>query len=514
MQSHHKLRSNSFWTDNTTVRSEYRQLRSNIEADVAIVGGGITGMIAALQLIVAGKTVVIVEADRIAGSTTGFSTGNLYVPLQTKYHKILGDFNKDTVDTIAHSRKKAIDFVERTVLEHNIDCQFNRRPWYMYTNDPKNVSIVQDEVETLKNADMNIEFVDEMPLNVEFITAAKMGNQARFNPYKFVAELAHILGKQGCSIYEGSSVINIEENENCTVHTKLGKVTADHVIEATHIPKGINMVDTLVYPHRSYVVAAEINEPYPDGNFWDMDKEPAHAISSHGANSNELEMLMFAGNHHKTGQSDKSYTQHYKEIEEFIDKTYPGASIKYHWSAQHYTPADGVAYIGKIGSFSNKKYMATGFAADGLTYGVVAGIIISNMITGNDNPWLSAYDSTRIKPVSSSKEFVKENINVAMQLIKDYPQFGEVESLSEIDKLEGRTLQVNGEKLAAYRDENGELHVHSAICPHMKCIINWNDAEKTWDCPCHGSRFSVDGEVIEGPALDPLEKRDASKIMK
>ncbi|MEX0779885.1 MAG: FAD-dependent oxidoreductase [Balneolales bacterium] len=513
MQSQHPLSSNSFWTDNTSTRADYHSLKGKVEADVAIIGGGITGMIAALQLTVAGKKVVILEADRIAGSTTGFSTGNLYVPLQTKYHKILSDFGKDTVEIIARSRMEAIDFVERTIRENVIDCQFHRRPWYMYTNNPQNVSIVQDEVKALKNAGMEIDFVEDMPLNVKYLKAAKMENQARFNPYKFVTELARILSQQGCLIYEYSPVVRYEENDVCTLFTRYGKAAAEYMIEATHIPKGINMVDTLVYPHRSYVVAAQINEPYPDGNFWDMDKEPAHAISSHGIKSDNLEMLMFAGNHHKTGQSDKLYMHHYLEIEEFIDKTYPGAEIKYHWSAQHYTPADGVAYIGKGGMGSDKRYMATGFAADGLTYGVVAGIIISNMITGYDNPWLAAYDSTRIKPISSSKEFVMENINVAMQYIKDYPRFGEVESFSEIDKLEGRTLQLNGEKLAAYRDGEGEMHVHSAICPHMKCVINWNDAEKTWDCPCHGSRFSINGEVIEGPSLEPLEKKDVGKEM-
>lgn len=512
MQSQNPISSKSYWTDNTHKEVGYRPLRSRIEADVAVIGGGITGIISALQLLKAGKTVVILEAGSISGSTTGFSTGNLYVPLQTKYHKILGDFGSGTTETIARSRMEAINFMERTILENGIDCQFHRRPWYMYTNDPQNVSIVQEEVETMLNAGMKIEFVQEMPLNVEFVKAAKLGNQARFDPFKFVNELADILARQGCSIYESSPVTEIIENETCTVKTKMGSVTADFVIEATHIPKGINMAQTLVYPHRSYVVAAQIKEPYPDGNFWDMDKQPAHAISSHGTHADDLEMLMFAGNHHKTGQSDKTYKQHYKEIEEFIDKTYPGSTIKYHWSAQHYTPADGVAYIGKSSLASEKRFMATGFATDGLTYGVIAGIILSNIISGMDNPWLAAYDSTRIKPVSSSKEFVKENINVAAQYIKDYSRFGEVESFSEIEKLEGRTLQINGEKLAAYRDENGQLYVNSAICPHMKCIVNWNDAEKTWDCPCHGSRFSVNGDVIEGPALTALEKKDPARL--
>ncbi|MEX0927768.1 MAG: FAD-dependent oxidoreductase [Balneolales bacterium] len=503
MQIQHPITRQSFWTDNTPSKNGYRELRSGIEADVAIIGGGITGLIAAHQLALEGKSVAILESGRIGGSTTGFSTGNLYVPLQTGYHKILGSFDQETVRIIAHSRKAAIDFVERLILENNIDCQFHRRPWYMYTNNSANMGLISDEVETLKNAGMDIDLIDKMPLKTAFKKAAKMENQARFNPCKLVIELADILRKQGCRVYEGSPVTAIEENDRWNLLTPSGSVTAEYLIEATHIPKGINMVQTLVYPHRSYVVAAEIKEPYPDGNFWDMDKEPAHAISSHGIRTGGLEMLMFAGNHHKTGQSDKSYKQHYKELEEFIEKTYPGSSIKYHWSAQHYTPADGVPYIGKSG-FSDKRLMATGFAADGLTFGVVSGIILSNIITGSDNPWLPAYDSARFTPISSSKEFVKENLNVATRYIKDYPRFGEVEQFNQIGKLEGKTLQVNGEKLAAYRDENNKLLVHSAICPHMKCIVNWNDAEKTWDCPCHGSRFSVEGRVLEGPALEPL----------
>ncbi|MEX0684640.1 MAG: FAD-dependent oxidoreductase [Balneolales bacterium] len=506
--------SESFWTSNTTKSKEYRALSSHVESDVTIVGGGITGLIAAMQLTIVGKDVVVLESNRLAKSTTGFSTGNLYVPLQNKYSKLIKDFDEETASTIATSRKEAIDFVERTVVENKIDCQFHRRPWYMYTNKAKNVPMLRNEVEAMKKLGLEINYVKDIPLKVPFIEAAKMENQARFNPYKFVTELAEILSRQGCRIYEESPVTRIHEKGKCTAKTPNGMVESEHIIEATHIPKGINMTQTLVYPHRSYVVAVEINEPYPDGNFWDIDKVPAHAISSHGAKSNELEMLMFAGSHHKTGQSDISYNQHYKELEDFIEGTYPGSAIKHHWSAQHYTPADGSPYIGVSSLGSTNRYMATGYSTDGLTYGVIGGVVLSNMITGLNNPWLEPYISTRIKPVTSSKEFVKENINVATQYVKDYLQFGEVEAFSDIDKLEGRTLQINGEKLAAYRDAIGHLHVYSAVCPHMKCIVNWNDAEKSWDCPCHGSRFSIDGRVLEGPALNPLRKIDPSVVMK
>lgn len=496
--------SRSLWEIISKRSSTYPELSKNIEVDVAIIGGGITGITAASHLIKAGKKVAIIEADKIGGVTTGNSTGNLYIPVQPFYQNIYSKFDFETAKSIAHSRKFAIDYIEKNVQEKNLPCNFSRRPWYGYTLDHERISL-NKEVELFKQMGIPIEYVNELPLAFKFTKAVMMPNQARFNPLQYVISMADDLAKKGCLIFENTRVTDIDEKDICILNTANAKVTAQKVLMATHTPVGINLTQMFTAPYRSYVVSVRLKDnKYPEGHFLDLDRPP-HATCTHAVSTNDPELLMVAGSHHKVGQGKDTLT-HYKELEQFLLDHFPVAEVAYQWSAQHYQSADDVPYIGLASRSSKHTYIATGYFADGLVYGTLAGIIIGDFILENKNPLTDIYQSNRFDPISSAMFLIKENMNVFIQYLKDFPFFSS-KNYDDIKSGEGKVLEINQEKYGVSRDTNNQLHIVSAVCTHMKCIVNWNNAEKTWDCPCHGSRFTQDGKVIEGPAKMNLENK-------
>lgn len=494
----------SLWESISTRTTAYPELSKDIEVDVAIIGGGITGITAAAHLIKNGKKVAIIEADKIGGVTTGYSTGNLYVPVQPFYQTINSKFNFDVASAIAHSRKFAIDYIEQNIQKNNISCNFSRRPWYGYTANHERISL-NKEFELIQKMEIAIEYVNELPLKFAFSKAVVMPNQARFNPLQYVISMADVLAKQGCLIFENTRVTDIDEKDFCKLTTSNGKITAKKVLMATHTPIGINLTQMFTAPYRSYVVSVRVKDNnYPEGHFWDLDRPP-HATCTHAVSTNEPELLMVAGSHHKVGQA-KDTIEHYQELEKFLADHFPVSEVVYQWSAQHYQSADNVPYIGLANRSSKHTYMATGYFADGLVYGTIAGILIGDLILENNNPLSETYQSNRFDPLASFAFVAKENTNVFLEYLTDYPLFTKP-NYEDIKPGEGKVVEINREKCGVSRDANNQLHIVSAVCTHMKCIVGWNNAEQTWDCPCHGSRFKPDGKVIEGPAKIDLENK-------
>jgi len=499
----------SLWESISIRPSRYPELTQDIEVDVAIIGGGITGITAAAHLIKAGKKVAILEAEKIGGVTTANSTGNLYISVQPFYQNIFSKFDCETAKAIAQSRQFAIDYIEKNIVDKNISCNFSRRPWYGYTENHARMSL-DKEVELFKKMEIPIEYTQNLPLDFKFTKAVCMPNQARLNPLQYVISMAKDLAKNGCLLFENTRVINIDEKDCCILKTSNATITAKKVFMATHTPIGINPTQLFTAPYRSYVVAAHVKDNcYPEGHFWDLDRPP-HATCTHAISTNNPELIMVAGSHHKTGQGGNMHA-HYEELETFLRDHFSVSEIAYRWSAQHYQSADDVPYIGLASRSAKHTYLATGYFADGLLYGTLAGIIIGDLILEKNNPLIDIYQSNRFKPVASAKFVAKENMNVFAQYLKDFPSPG-VENYDDIKSGEGIVTDIDEEKCGVYRDENNKLHIVSAVCPHMKGIVNWNNAEKTWDCPCHGSRFTADGKVIEGPAAMDLEKKNNTEI--
>lgn len=479
-------------------------LKENMDVNVAIIGTGITGLTTAWHLAKHGKSVALVDAnDTVGGVTTPYSTGNLYVATQSYYQNIIKKFDEKIAKIVASSRETAIKFIADIVQENNIHCHFSPRPWFVYA-DEKQINFLEKEVEAMKKIGLDINYVTEMPLPFKFKKAAAMQNQARLNPFQYGIALADILHKHGCHIYQKTQVNYVEEKKTrCILHTTHGKIHAEKVVVATHTPIGINPVQLFTAPYRSYVVAAKLKDNhYPEGHFWDL-SAPHHATCTHPITGDHPQCIMVAGNHHKTGQ-DKNAIANFSALKYFLNQHFDVADIIYEWSAQHYQAADDVPYIG-LRHGSKNIYEATGYFADGLVYGTVAGLIIADAIVGNKNIWAEAYRVSRFKPLASASFVFKEQANVFVQYLKDFPTKSKTEkTFSEIEKGQGKVVEIDQEKYAIARDHNNKVHVVCAVCPHMKCIVNWNNAEQTWDCPCHGSRFEIDGKYIEGPATQDL----------
>ena len=495
----------ALWSATTTFKT-YPQLPGNIEVDVAIVGGGITGISTAYHLAKTGLRVAVLEALKVGSGTTGSSTGNLYAPVDERLHTVKSKHNLETLQAVAASRTAAINLIAQRVQQHNLDCEFERVPWYLFS-EPGDDLMKQVEQERQAAEEAGIPVSDQapagFPFQVESIT--NIPNQAQFNPLKYIQGLAAAIEGDNCRIYEGTKVTNVEDGEPCIVHTAQGKVTAKHVVMATHSPKGIYAVHTAMEPYREYAMAVRLAGPLPAGGvYWHVQQTQHYSVRPY---SNEQgNFLLVLGGAHKVGQQEHNEKK-FLELEQYLTERFDVDHIVYKWAAQNYKPADALPYIG-TSITQGHTYIATGFAADGLTWGTLAGMIISDAIVGKENQWARFFDPKRFTPVASAPKFIKENIDVAVHLVKDYLFYDQKTELKDLKPGEGKTLEVNDEKLAAYRDEEGKLHVVSAVCTHMGCIVHFNNAEKSWDCPCHGSRFSVEGEVLEGPAYYNLAKPD------
>lgn len=484
----------------------FEGLVGDVRADVCIVGGGITGITAAQMLAEGRKRVVVLEAHRIGGGTTGYSTGNLHALPSNGLRTIARKWGRSVARAVAQSRFEMIDHIERTVQEHDLLCGFARRPQYIFPLDKRQAEEMAAEGDAAVAAGLAAAVVDEVPLpaSIGAIKALRIENQAQFHPLAYTRLLASKLTSGDCLIFEGSPALSIDSHKGI-VRTPMGSVRADHIIEATHTPKGLNLLQTDLGPYREYGIAARLaGDAYPEGIFWSFE-EPSHSIRSVEAGG--AHYLIVISEKHRTGQADDEIG-YYERAESYTRRHFDVAEISYRWSAQHYRPADELPYIGKTVN-SGRAFMATGFGTSGLLYGPVAARILANEILGRPNPYSDVYSAKRVTPVKSGKDFAKQNLNVAAQYARGWLTRGDATKIQELQDFqpgEGRVVEVEGKKVAVYVDEAGEVTALWPVCTHLQCIVGWNDAEKSWDCPCHGSRFSCTGEVLEGPALAPLKR--------
>ncbi|MEX0721811.1 MAG: FAD-dependent oxidoreductase [Balneolaceae bacterium] len=485
--------------------TDFPALKKDISVDVAVIGGGITGLTIAHHLSEKGLTVAVLEAAKVGAGTTSHSTGNLYNTIDKNLGMLRAKYDANTLADVVKARNSAVDAIEQIIYQFEIECDFKRQPWYMYSAAEENNDRLERELETGKEIGLLMSKARDSEIPFATKRAIKIDGQAQLNPMLYVQGFAKNIDSKKCRIYENTKVTDVEEHGGyLLVHTDNFKIKAEHVVHATHTPKGIKFVQTLLGPYREYGIACTLEENnHPEGIFWGY-FEGKEKISTRTYHKNGEVYLVVVGKPHKTGQTDNNI-RHIKELEEFARHHFSVKEITNRWGGQHYVPADSLPYIGREQKDSNV-YLATGFSTDGLIYGTLAGIIISDLITGTRNTFAELFDSTRNQPLKAAKEFVKENLNVAKQYLRNIPGTLSDEDLAGIAPGEGKVLEKGDNKLAIYKDEDGKMDACSAVCTHMACIVNWNNAEKTWDCPCHASRFATDGTVLEGPAYTPLQK--------
>ncbi len=494
----------SLWTDGVDPSPRHRSLRGEIQVDVAVIGSGITGITAACLLKRAGKTVAVLEARQLGAGETGRTTAHITSAIDQRYRSIVSKFGSDGAAAVHRSQEAAIARIASFVQELQIDCQFERVTGYLYAEKPEQVEAIEAEAATCKQLRIPSALTDTLPLPFPVQRALGFPDQAQFHPLRYLQALATSFEGDGCRIFEETPALDVHDGTPCKVSTPDGAVLAEHVLVAAHVPITNRVfLHTKIAAYRTYVLALRLPGPGPRGLFWDCD-DPYHYVRSQRLPDGR-EVLIVGGEDHKVGQRADT-NEPFERLESFVRQRFGNLPVEHRWSGQIIEPVDGLPYIGK-NSLSSRVYVATGYAGQGMTGGTLAAMILSDQVQGLANPYAQLYDATRIKPLAAVKEFVRENVDYPTHLVADRLRRHHHPAAS-LPPGEGALLTIRGERLAVYRNQAGELYALSPVCTHLGCLVNWNTAEKSWDCPCHGSRFDPAGHVLNGPAVTPLQARD------
>jgi len=490
--------SRSLWLA-TTPETSYPALAGDLEVDVAIVGGGLTGLVAAWLLTEAGARVAVLEQGRIASGETGNTTAHITELVDTRYHVIERDFGREGARLVARSNHDAIDWIERTYNVLGIDCGFERVPAYLYTERAGDLGFLRKEFAAAERAGVPVEFVNEVPLPFPTAGAVRVARQAQFHPRGFLLPLAERTVARGGRIFELTHMTGVSDGEPCEVETRNGRVRARDVIVATNVPaNNWAALITKLPAYRTYAIGAREGRPIPRGLYWDTDA-PYHYTRTQP--TAEGDVLIIGGEDHKTGTETETL-QRFESLLDYAGSHFAVQQADYRWSGQIIEPVDGLPFIG-LNTASEHVYVAAGYSGNGMTWATVAGQLTTDLVLGRSNPYGDLYKATRVKPLAAAKDFITENIDFPKYLVRDRTTSADVQGDNPalVPKGVGRVLGIGGVKYAVYRAEDGQLHSLSPICPHMHCDVAWNDAERSWDCPCHGSRFTPTGEVLNGPAV-------------
>jgi glycine/D-amino acid oxidase-like deaminating enzyme/nitrite reductase/ring-hydroxylating ferredoxin subunit len=497
--------SQSIWTA-TTPETDYPALETDLDVDVAIVGGGLTGLVAAWHLVDAGRRVAVIEQRRVAFGETGHTTAHLTALVDTRYSRIERSFGIDGARLVCQSSLEAIDWIEQAARALAIECDFDRVPGFLYTERTEDLDWIGTEMAAARRAGLEVAEERDVPLPFPTAGGMRIARQAQFHPRRFLLPLAERIAGRGNWILESTQVTAVTDGEPCVIETPRGIVRARDVIVAANVPvNNWAALITKLPAYRTYAIGVRAGRPVPRGLYWDTD-DPYHYTRVQSEQAGDV--IIIGGEDHKTG-TETDTRACFEALVAYAQARFDVQDVAFRWSGQIIEPVDGLPYIGR-NTASSHVYVATGYSGNGMTWGAVGGRLTADLVLGRPNPYAELYEATRITPLASAKDFLGENIDFPKYLVRDRLTNADVQGDNPALLVpgEGKLVAVEGRKYALYRDPQGEVHALSPICPHMHCDVAWNTAEQTWDCPCHGSRFSATGEVLNGPAVTPLEKTE------
>ncbi len=497
----------------TAAVPEYGPLADDARCDVCVVGAGIAGLTTAYLLAREGQSVIVLEHSGIGAGETGRTTAHLSNAIDDRYYEIERLHGKEDAHLAAESHTAAIDLIEAICEAEKIDADFARVDGYLWLAEGQTEKELEREMEAARRAGLaGVGIVPRAPLRgFDTGPALRFPRQAQFHPLKYLAGLAHAIEKYGGKIYTGTHVSEVEGGSLVTVRVENGPVVSTRAaVVATNSPINDKVITHLKQsPYRTYVLAGRVPRgTVPPGLYWDNQENYHYVRLQYGpAAEGDFDLLIVGGEDHHTGAAD-DMADRWARLEQWARERFPSMTqVEFRWSGQVMETIDGLAFIGRTPTKDPNVYIATGDSGMGMTHGTIAGILLSDLILRGKHPWESLYDPMRLR-LGAVPEMAREGVKMASGAVT-WATPGEVGSVDEVAPGSGALLRRGLAKIAVYRDDDGTLHQRSAVCPHMGCIVEWNHAERIWDCPCHGSRFDRYGRVVNGPAASDLAPVDS-----
>lgn len=492
----------SVWLD-TTPETHYSPLKQDVHVDVVIIGGGIAGISTAYMLKHTGKTVAVLEADRIVQGVSGQTTAHITSGQNIFYDSLTKQIGEEKAKLYAEANQTAIQKVAEIVNENKIACDFRTTSQYIFAEKETDIETLRKEFDAAKKLGLPVTFEEVAPLPFKTFGAIQYHDQAQFHPRKYLLALAEKINGNESYIFENTRAFDVKDDDVCVVKTEHGDIHANDVVIAMHFPfldRGGFFARMKV--DRSYVLGMYVEDEFEHQMFENTD-DPYYYIRTQPTERGIL--VLVGGQDHTTGQKENT-DECYKKLEEYARSHFKVKSIEYFWSSQDNYPFDHVPFIGKFMPTSKHVYVATGFNAYGMTHGTITGMLLTDMILGKQNAWEKVYTPQRFNVTTEGPTMLKTGIHEGIQFIKGKFSAASQEEINTLSPGRGKVVDIDGEKVAVYKDETGKLYELSATCQHMGCTVTFNTAEKSWDCPCHGSRFGIDGTVLHGPTVKPLPK--------
>ena len=491
----------SLWIETTKDELKLNQLEEDEQTEVCIIGAGLFGLTTAYYLTLLGKKVTVLEKGEIGEKVSGNTTGKVTSQHGLFYDHLIKDYGKEYAHKYLEANEEAIKNIKEIIDNEKIECEYTERKAYVYTTKQDEVIQIEKEVEAVRKIGKEVKLVTETELPFKVKAAIEFDGQAQFHPRKYMIGLAKSILKEN-KICNFTTVVDVKkEGDGFTIYTDKGNVEAKYVVLATHYPiinvPGFHFLK--MYQTTSYIIAVETNSKLPEGMYIN-DKPPIYSFRT--AQYNEKEILLIAGSDHKTGEPIPDNSK-YEELEKKAKELYPDSKVLFRWNTRDCISLDKIPYIGEFSNLMQNMYIGTGFKKWGITFSNIAANIVKDKIIGKENKYENIFAATRLKPIKNRwemKNILKEAVeSIALNKFKI-----ESHSIDQIENDNGAIIKSNGDNVGIYKDKEGKIYAVNPVCTHLGCLLSWNNLDKTWDCPCHGSRFDYMGRNLYEPAIKDL----------